>query len=115
MLILYGIKSCDTCRAARQWLEERGVEHRFHDLRMDGLEVQMLERWSERIGWEALLNRRSLTWRKIPEADREGVTRARAIALMLEHPTVVKRPVLERGEFVAVGFSPEDYEQTFGS
>lgn len=114
MLTVYGLRSCDTCRAARRWLDEHGIEHRFHDLRLDGLDVGMLERWTGQLDWEKLLNRRSLTWRRIPEADRESVDRERAMTLMLEHPTVVKRPVLERGRFVAVGFSPEGYEKAFG-
>ena len=105
MLNVYGIKSCDTCRRAKKFLEDRNIEFRFHDLREDGLDIQMLERWSARIEWQRLLNRKSLTWRKIPEADRENMTRDRAFATMLEQPTLVKRPVLEDPSFFAVGFS----------
>ncbi|MFQ5546965.1 MAG: arsenate reductase [Woeseia sp.] len=113
MLTLYGIGSCDTCRKARKWLEDEAHEHEFHDLRSDGLDIQMLERWTERISWEELLNTRSLTWRKIPEVDRSQMTRNRALASMIEHPTLVKRPVLECEEFIAVGFAPERYEKIF--
>ncbi len=111
--ILYGIASCDSCRNARNWLDEHEVSFRFHDLRKDGIEVQMLERWSENIGWEKLLNRQSATWRRIPEADRENIGRDRAIAAMLEHPTLIKRPVLERGKTVATGFAEDDYARLF--
>ena len=83
---------------------------RFHDVRDDGLDIQMLERWAGRIEWQKLLNRQSLTWRKIPEVDRDGMTKDRAFALMLDQPTLVKRPVLESPEFMAVGFS----EKRFG-
>jgi len=110
MLTVYGIKSCDTCRKARKYLAENDIEFRFHDVRDDGLDIQMLERWSGRIEWEKLLNRQSLTWRKIPEVDREGMTKNRAFALMLDQPTLVKRPVLEAPQFMAVGFS----EKRFG-
>ena len=110
MLTVYGIKSCDTCRKARKYLAENDIEFRFHDVRDDGLDIQMLERWSVRIEWQKLLNRQSLTWRKIPEVDREGMTKNRAFALMLDQPTLVKRPVLESPEFMAVGFS----EKRFG-
>ena len=110
MLTVYGIKSCDTCRKARKYLAENDIEFRFHDVRDDGLDIQMLERWSARIEWEKLLNRQSLTWRKIPEVDREGMTKNRAFALMLDQPTLVKRPVLEAPQFMAVGFS----EKRFG-
>ena len=110
MLTVYGIKSCDTCRKARKYLAENDIEFRFHDVRDDGLDIQMLERWGNRIEWEKLLNRQSLTWRKIPEVDRAGMTKERAFALMLDQPTLVKRPVLESDRFMAVGFS----EKRFG-
>lgn len=109
MLTVYGIKSCDTCRRAKKFLEERSIEFRFHDLREDGLHIQMLERWSARIEWERLLNRKSLTWRKIPESDRGDITKDKAFALMLDQPTLVKRPVLEHPAFFAVGFSEKRF------
>jgi arsenate reductase len=110
MLTVYGIKSCDTCRRARKYLDEHNIEFNFHDLRDDGLDIPMLERWSNRIGWERLLNKQSLTWRKIPEVDRSDLTRDKALAAMLDNPTLVKRPVLESERFIAVGFS----EKRFG-
>ena len=105
VLTVYGIKSCDSCRKARKFLTEKNIEFTFHDLRDDGLDIQMLERWSDRLGWERLLNKKSLTWRKIPEVDRNDMTRDKALAAILERPTLVKRPVLESKEFIAVGFS----------
>ena len=113
MLTIYGIPSCDTCRKARKWLTEHAKEHKFHDLREDGLDIQMLDRWARTIDWQKLLNTRSLTWRKIPEVDRAGMTMNRALALMIEQPTLVKRPVLECDEFIAVGFTPANYERIF--
>jgi arsenate reductase len=111
MLTVYGIKSCDTCRRARKFLEDRNIEFRFHDLREDGLDIQMLERWSARIDWERLLNRKSLTWRKIPEADRTDITKERAFATMLDQPTLVRRPVLEHPSYFAVGFSEKRFAE----
>ena len=111
MLTIYGIKSCDTCRRAKKFLDERNIEYRFHDLREDGLDIQMLERWSARIDWERLLNRKSLTWRRIPEADRTDMTKDRAFANMLDQPTLVKRPVLEHPSFFAVGFSERRFAE----
>ena len=111
MLNVYGIKSCDTCRRARKFLEDRNIEFRFHDLREDGLDIQMLERWSARIEWDRLLNRKSLTWRKIPEADRSDMTRERAFVTMLDQPTLVMRPVLEHPSFFAVGFSEKRFAE----
>ncbi len=113
MLTIYGIPSCDTCRKARKWLTENNREHTFHDLRQDGLDIQMLDRWAKTLDWQKLLNTRSLTWRKIPEVDRAGMTKNRAMALMIEQPTLVKRPVLECEEFVAVGFTAANYEKIF--
>lgn len=109
MLTLYGIKSCDTCRKARKYFAENDIEYRFHDVRDDGLDIQMLERWSDRIDWTKLLNKQSLTWRKIPEVDRSSITKDRAFALMINNPTLVKRPVLESNTFIAVGFSEKRF------
>ena len=111
MLTIYGIKSCDSCRAARKYLTEKEIEFRFHDLREQGLDIQMLERWSDRLGWERLLNKKSLTWRKIPEVDRNDMTKDKALAAMIERPTLVKRPVLEADKFIAVGFSEKRFSE----
>ncbi len=104
MLTLYGLKNCDSCRKARRLLSDSGQDHRFHDLRDDGLPVERLEAWTAKAGWETLLNRKSRTWRELPEASREGLDGPRAIALMAANPTVIKRPVIEQGEEVLVGF-----------
>jgi arsenate reductase len=111
VLTVFGIKSCDTCRRARKYLGENNIEFTFHDVRDDGLDIQTLERWSERIGWEKLLNKQSLTWRKLPEVDRNDMTRDKAFAAMIEKPTLVKRPVLEGAEFIAVGFSEKRFSE----
>lgn len=109
MLTVYGIKSCDTCRRARKFLTEKKIDFRFHDVREDGLDIQMLERWSTRIEWQRLLNRQSLSWRKIPEVDRNDMTKDKAFAAMLLSPTLIKRPVLEHRVFFAVGFSEKRF------
>ncbi|MDA1063525.1 MAG: Spx/MgsR family RNA polymerase-binding regulatory protein [Proteobacteria bacterium] len=111
MLTVYGIKSCETCRNARKFLREKNIEHKFHDLREDGLGIQMLERWVARLGWQRLLNKKSLTWRKIPEVDRSELTRDKALAVMIESPTLIKRPVLEDDKFIAVGFSEKRFAE----
>jgi arsenate reductase len=113
MLTIYGITSCSTCREARRWLEAGDIAYTFHDLREDGIDIQTLERWIDVIDWQTLLNKSSLTWRKLPEVDRNDMTRNRALAAMIEHPTLVKRPVLEHGKLVAVGFSARQYQELF--
>ena len=113
MLTLYGITSCDSCRNSRKWLDQHSIDYAFHDLRVDGLDIQMLERWSSRIEWTSLLNKKSLTWRKIPETDRNDMSQDKALASMIQHPTLVKRPVLECKEFIALGYSAENYQAIF--
>lgn len=113
MVILYGIKSCDTVRKARRWLEDHGVDYRFHDLRGDGLDAGRLDAWIAGLGWENLLNRRGTTWRQLPAAEREPLDAARARALMLAHPALIKRPLLETGAARHLGFSAAQYERLF--
>ena len=106
---IYGIKNCDTMKKARTWLESHGIEYGFHDYHTDGIERQMLEGWVERLGWEVVLNRAGTTFRKLPERTKTNVDAKRAIALMLDQPSMIKRPVLVRGRTLLVGFSPEKY------
>jgi len=109
MITVYGIKNCDTCKKALKWLAVEGIEHRFHDFRADGLDAADLVRWAKAAGWEKLLNRRGTTWRKLAEADRDGVDAAKAETLMVANPTLIKRPVFDAGgDAVLVGFSAAD-------
>jgi len=96
-------------RKARAWLESHGIEHEFHDYKVSGIERAKLESWARAVGWETLLNRAGTTFRKLPDDAKAGITEARAIKLMLEQPSMIKRPVLERGKTLLVGFSPEKY------
>ena len=113
MTTLYGIKNCDTVKKARKWLEAAGIEYRFHDFRADGLEREQLDAWNRTVGWETLLNRRGTTWRQLPEAVKAGIDEARALDLMMEQPTLIKRPVLEHGGEIRVGFKEADYKALF--
>ena len=110
MITVYGIKNCDTCRKALKWLSSENIEHKFHDFRADGLDENSLAAWVDAVGWETLLNRRGTTWRKLPEADREGITPDSAAALMLENPTLIKRPVFDTEGSYLVGFSQVEQE-----
>lgn len=109
MIVLYGLKNCDTCRKARAWLDQQGADHRFHDFRADGLDPALLATLEQALGWETLLNRRGTTWRGLPEAERAGLDRDRALRLMLAHPALVKRPLLVAGDTTLAGFSPAAY------
>ncbi|WP_259782824.1 ArsC family reductase [Aestuariispira ectoiniformans] len=108
---VYGLKNCDTCRKARKWLDADGVEHSFHDVRADGLAADELDAWVNALGWEALLNRRGTTWRGLPEEVKEGVNEAKATALMLEHPALIKRPVFDLGGDYVLGFTAKQQDE----
>lgn len=110
---LYGLKTCATVRKARAWLEAAKVDYRYHDVRADGVTKSQVEAWVEAVGWETLLNRAGTTFRGLAEADRAGLTRARAVALMTAHPATIKRPVVEGAGALLVGFSPERYAAAF--
>jgi arsenate reductase (glutaredoxin) len=111
---IYGIKNCDTMKKARAWLDGRGIAYAFHDYKSAGVERSVLRCWAREAGWETLLNRAGTTFKALPEPDKQGLTEAKAIALMAAQPSMIKRPVLETGGTLLVGFKPEQYEQAFG-
>jgi len=111
---IYGIKNCDTMKKARAWLDKHGIAYAFHDYKTAGIDKPHLESWVKQAGWETVLNRAGTTFRKLPDKDREGVSEKKAIALMLEQPSMIKRPVLEAGNKLIVGFKPENYAAIFG-
>jgi len=110
---IFGIRNCDTMKKARAWLDGRGVAYRFHDYKVDGLDRATLDRWLTQAGWEVLLNRAGTTFRKLPDAAKQDLDQAKAVALMLEQPSMVKRPVLEVDGKVTVGFSDAAYGKLF--
>lgn len=108
-ITMYGIKNCDTIKKARSWLDKHGVSYAFHDYKAAGVDKASLEEWCKQVGWETLLNRAGTTFRKLSEADKADLNERRAIALMLAQPSMIKRPVLDLGGRVLVGFKPETY------
>ncbi|MDO8875713.1 MAG: ArsC family reductase [Pseudolabrys sp.] len=111
-ITLYGIKNCDTMKKARAWLDIAGVDYAFHDYKSAGIERDKLEKWAKKASWETLLNRAGTTFKKLPDKDREGLTEAKAIRLMLAQPSMIKRPVLELpGGKLLVGFKPKQYQE----
>ena len=102
--IIYGLKNCDTCRKAKKWLAEQGVDHRLHDVRADGLDRATVASWAGALGWDNLLNKRGTTWRGLDDAIKESVDEAKAIDLMAEHPALIKRPVFDHGGSLGLGF-----------
>ncbi len=111
-ITIYGIRNCDTMKKARAWLDKNGVEYAFHDYKVSGIGKAKLEGWAKKVGWETFLNRAGTTFRKLSDKEKEGITEKKAIALMLEQPSMIKRPVLELpGGKLLVGFRSEEYEE----
>ena len=114
-ITMYGITTCDTIRKARVWLEGHDVPYRFHDYRVEGLEAKRLDGWVGKVGWEILLNKASTTFRELADTDKQNLDEKKAKALMLAKPTMIKRPVLDLGDRILVGFKPDVYQQAVGS
>lgn len=111
---MFGIKNCDTVAKARKWLEGEGVAYEFHDYKTQGVTADRLRAWAGEVGWEVLLNKAGTTFRKLPDADRADIDEARAIALMVAQPSMIKRPVVEGAGPLLVGFKSERYAAAFG-
>lgn len=111
--LVYGIKNCDTMKKAFAWLDARGVAYEFIDYKKAGVVEAQLPEWNRRVGWETLLNTRGMMWRRLSDAERADVNEAKALALMAEYPTLIKRPVVDTGAQLIVGFDPENYESLF--
>ena len=115
MVTIYGIKNCDTMKKAFAWLDKHGVAYDFHDYKKAGVTKAQLTSWCRMADWEKVLNRAGPTFRKRPDADKQDLTQAKAIALMIGNPSMIKRPILEKGDTIEIGFKPERYAVLFGS
>ena len=113
MVTLYGIKNCDTIKKARAWLEAAGVAYAFHDYKKDGLSAELLDSFLTELSWEDLLNKRGTTWRALPDDVKAGIDATSAKALMLDNPSIIKRPLLDTGSRKVLGFSADDYSALF--
>jgi arsenate reductase len=110
-ITIYGIKNCDTMKKARDWLDAHKVDYAFHDYKTAGIDQKTLEGWAKKTGWEVLLNRAGTTFKKLPDDKKTDLNEAKAIALMVEQPSMIKRPVLDLGGELLVGFKPENYAE----
>ncbi|MCK5903351.1 MAG: ArsC family reductase [Cocleimonas sp.] len=113
MVILYGIKNCDTIKKARRYLASNAIEYRFHDFRVDGVNEVQLRAWVAELGWQKLVNKRSATWRNLPTETKDNFDELLALVVMEDQPTLIKRPVLETSDQVKVGFSEKEYDALF--
>jgi arsenate reductase len=111
---LYGIRNCDTMKKAWTWLDQHGVAYGFHDYKKQGIDRATLEGWAQQVDWQVLLNKAGTTFKNLPDGDKADLTKAKAIGLMLAQPSMIKRPVLDRGGQLTVGFKPEVYAARFG-
>ncbi len=110
---LYGITSCSTVTKAKRWLEAENIDYQFHNFKKDGIEADTLARWIADYGLETVLNKRSTTWRKLPEADRSDVDAEQAVRLMQDNPSLIKRPVVETNNSCLFGFKEAAYQELF--
>lgn len=106
---VFGIRTCDTVKKARKWLDDAGINYEFHDFKKHGLTSEKLSQWERAVGWETLLNRRGTTWRKLPDEVRDSIDSQSAHQIMLENTSIIKRPVVERGDSLSVGFSEDEW------
>lgn len=113
MVKMYGIPNCDTIKKARRWLDDQGVAYEFHDYKKAGVDEAMLTAWIGQLGWESLLNKRSTTWRQLDEAAKANLDEKQAIQIMLANPSIIKRPLLDDGKQLHLGFKADQYAQLF--
>ena len=113
MITLYGIPNCDTIKKARAWLDKHRIDYQFHDYKKDGITKTRLDAWCKELGFDVLVNQRGTTWRKLPDNAKENITKAKAINLMMENPSLIKRPILDTGKIHIVGFDEKQYQQIF--
>lgn len=113
MTTIYGIPNCDTIKKARKWLDDQSIDYHFHNFKKEGLNETLLMQWIEATGWEKLLNKRGMMWRKLDQETRDNIDEGSAIRIMLETPSIIKRPVLDDGKGLHVGFSDTDYREIF--
>jgi arsenate reductase len=111
MITLYGIPNCDTMKKARKWLEDNNLEYEFHDYKKQGVNEKDLKRWVRKAGWETVLNRRGTTWRKLDDEIKDNIDEASSIKVMLDNPSTIKRPVLEDGKTLLIGFKQDEYKK----
>jgi arsenate reductase (glutaredoxin) len=112
-MVIHGIRTCDTMKKACAWLDSHAIAYTFHDYKKAGIDRATLAGWAAVVGWETLLNRAGTTFKGLPDADKAGLDEAKALGLMVERPSLIKRPVLTRGATILVGFKPEIYAATF--
>ena len=113
-IMIYGIKGCDTMKKAFSWLDAHGIEYEFHDYKKLGAPIERMNAWAQALGWQKLINTRGPTWSKIPESERENLNQARAFALLATHTSAIRRPIVEAGTDLTVGFDPIEYTLKFG-
>ena len=113
MITVYGIPNCDTIKKAKKWLDANGIDYKFHDYKKKGITKSKLKDWCKQTDWEVLLNRRGTTWRKLDDETKDSINQTLAIGIMAENTSIIKRPVIENGDDIIVGFSEDTYEQAF--
>ena len=112
MPTLYGIKNCDSVKKARAWLDQHNVVYEFYDYKVDGIRLELLQQFAQNLGWETLVNKRSTTWRQLSDAQQQNLSADTALQLLLDYPTLIKRPIFATGNAFLIGFNADDYQRT---
>lgn len=112
-ITLYGIKNCDTVKKARDWLAAHNIEYNFHDVRADGINAEAVKGWIKELGLDTLVNKRSTTWKSLDEKTRASLNESTAVQILIDNPTLIKRPLLDTGKQKTVGFKAADYQNIF--
>lgn len=110
MLTVFGIPNCDTVKKAQRWLEQQGIDYQFHDFRRDGIDKALVQTWLKQVDWSDLLNQRSRTWRELGDDLKQNLSKDKAIKLMIDNPTIIKRPVIVTGKVCMIGFNKDEYQ-----
>ncbi|AIY65388.1 ArsC family reductase [Pseudoalteromonas piratica] len=113
MIKLFGIPNCDTIKKAKKWLEQNNIDYTFHDYRKDGISTEMVSDFCQQLDWQQVLNKRGTTYRQLDDATKESLTAESVIALLVEHPAMIKRPILQKDNELYLGFKAEQYQSIF--
>lgn len=113
--VMYGIPNCDTIKKARNWLQQQGIDYQFHDYKKHGVDSDQLQAWIDELGWETLINKRGTTWRKLDDATKNNMDATAALQVMLDNPSIIKRPLLIVGDRKLLGFDENQYRELFNA
>ena len=112
-MIIYGISNCDTVKKAKNWLDSHNIDYQFHDFRTDGINKDIINVWLNTVAWDKILNKRSTSWRNLDASTQQAINATNVVDLLIENPTLIKRPVMDVNDIITVGFNSDTYQGIF--